>query len=537
MNPPPNVSEKYVDLLLKKLHKLIEDKTKHSSSDIRLVNGESVCVEVSIGLFSKISFDGVVTEAQGMLPATCKNVGEETFVNQLEILASRNKKSDLVNVEKWMGSSGIVFRNRLSQENMLSDPSYVGFHKKCHSCNGAGQVGCSTCRRTGECTCNQCNGNGDVTCFSCHGQGRITCSKCHGNGRNGNTYCSVCKGSGIKMCTSCAGMFGGSGRVRCPTCSGRRVITCRSCRGGGILDCGTCNATGYLSTLGTTQVNILSSFRIKSNSKNKETTALLDQISLEDIEQLCPLAYSDYSYNPDGTLVRLFKGLMTVTKIEVEIISLENQKFEIQGYGSSLDVFDYKNIIGKILSKENQQFINTLNTHRYFSTEKLNKLIDQTKIFLESEINVDVANAVAERQNYSQTKLDGVYSKEEFESLSIAVNKMLRSLRNGELTIIYGQMVAILLLALIGCTIVEYFLTAENKAPVVILGFLSPFIMIIFIGYQVKSFANKISPALYPIYKKSKLLSNIVWPWIFLSFVTLVLFYGYLKPFFVSSNY
>ncbi|HEX7415210.1 MAG TPA: hypothetical protein VF411_14285, partial [Bacteroidia bacterium] len=139
-------------------------------------------------------------------------------------------------------------------------------------CRGQHIYDCSKCRTSGKLDCSDCNARGEYSCPSCNGRGTMKCSFCDGSGRDKksnsiHSKCHQCNGSGERKCSSfnygkgsgligaaisgvSAGVkkaagneyCGGSGIIRCATCSATGKITCDKCNGDGKIECKTCYA-------------------------------------------------------------------------------------------------------------------------------------------------------------------------------------------------------------------------------------------------------------------------------------------------------
>lgn len=135
----------------------------------------------------------------------------------------------------------------------------------CVACLMQGKVRCSSCNGHGNLTCRSCNGNGIYECGSCEGRGKVsrfvTYKTSYGSADHGYVYetCVWCRGSGESTCSSCRG----AGKFRCSTCNSTGQTTCESCEGKASLECSECKGVGRLLTVGTTDMQVHSTYRVE----------------------------------------------------------------------------------------------------------------------------------------------------------------------------------------------------------------------------------------------------------------------------------
>jgi hypothetical protein len=139
-----------------------------------------------------------------------KELAKEFLVPRME---AHRKLTDFV---------GYLAEDGVSELAPWRATSFFQFH--CENCAGDGVLDCRVCRASQTESCPQ---------YNCSG-GQAPCGAC-----SGTTV--VISGADRVRCNRCS-----YGRVTCPTCYGRTVITCRGCNGAGRFRCKPCAATGVI---------------------------------------------------------------------------------------------------------------------------------------------------------------------------------------------------------------------------------------------------------------------------------------------------
>ena len=138
----------------------------------------------------------------------------------------------------------------------------------CEHCSGAGKLKCTTgvcatCLGTGKIPCETCDkistpyrkhrSSRGLPCGNCIATGLVPCTTCGGSGKTTKKFlfiryladCFDCNGSGKEDCQHCR-----DGRIKCPTCVWKGVVTCPECEGiGHDRHCENCGGTGWLSCI------------------------------------------------------------------------------------------------------------------------------------------------------------------------------------------------------------------------------------------------------------------------------------------------
>jgi len=136
---------------------------------------------------------------------------------------------------------------------------------KCDSCDGSGKIECDYCGGSGNLECNKCFGSAILKCSNCNATGvigdfmKISCLRCRGSGVNNGIPCTRCSGSGkINKDPDPCKVCGGTGQIKCETCSGGKIdcnyctlglTICNKCKGEGVTSCNMCMGEGKAGNL------------------------------------------------------------------------------------------------------------------------------------------------------------------------------------------------------------------------------------------------------------------------------------------------
>jgi hypothetical protein len=259
----------------------------------------------------------------------------------------------------------------LAESDCRPAASAIGYIAECRTCGATGWLQCGNCGGRTTLTCAQCRGAGNYNCTSCN-YGRTTCGVCGGRGhreeQRQRTESSGTHGDQVIVtvyytervnCNAC----GGSGTQTCGYCGGKVVITCAPCGGSGSIPCAHCGATGWVRcTLcdttgwryecGWLRAGITESFDVRAETARAEPRRFLH--SRSGLNDLWPLVEGlscdeDATTLTDDSLTRTFTGTTIVTVLSLIAATLPVEPFEIVGYGDPPTVYDYKNVIGRLL--------------------------------------------------------------------------------------------------------------------------------------------------------------------------------------------
>ncbi|MDM0035098.1 hypothetical protein QTI33_23390 [Variovorax sp. J22P271] len=292
----------------------------------------------------------------------------------------------------------------------------LGHQYRCEVCSGQGQLRCSGC-----------SGRGNVRCFSCHGQGRLDCSVCGGTSKR---ECSRCSGRGSynesythQVWDTAAKMYVSKSDwrwVACPACNGGKVncnhcdyagkVQCAGCAGRGVCDCGACNATGrvdcsHCAAMGCR--HCLGRLSCKIESQDQLTLLHGDQEAMDLV-----LANIDVKRLPEygrrGRASHHRRGERAVDStypVSVEVtrahMAAAERSFAIHAFGKQHEIFDFKNIVGHLLAKD-LHGLQTCVQPGHRDAAGLTRLVDRANAFLESEINLQIAESVLASKSAEQ---------------------------------------------------------------------------------------------------------------------------------------
>lgn len=314
-------------------------------------------------------------------------------------------------LQAWHSAEGGHYRRLLPAAAAFGRaPVAHGYEHGCSHCSGAGRVGCTTCSRRGRVTCSGCGGSRRTSCHGCGGSGRKSCSSCGGRGsywrtetstewdsarnahvsvsRNVTYACQGCGGSGQNGCSSC----GQSGRVTCNVCGGQGETRCHACGGGGTLSCNPCEGSGTVHTWGRVQARVQVQETLQLDTADAVLAALVQQrvgaAALAGLGRLRP---------PQHTV----QGAVLHSRYAIELqvrraaVSAGGRAFVFHGLGPQPQVFDFCNVAGHLLSGDLQALERALTAGTRWRPG--GELVERTRAFVESELNLAIAEAVSER--------------------------------------------------------------------------------------------------------------------------------------------
>lgn len=169
-----------------------------------------------------------------------------------------------------------------------------------------------------------------------------------------------------------------SGKVTCSTCNGQGEETCKPC-----------NGTSTLHRIGETVCHVTNTFTIESsdfNEEDKRTTASWD------FQTLCQLA-GITSKEPIITASRLCRTYPAALFRTQARIKCAGQEVLLSGYGQKARVFDFKGIVGYLLTEDLNQLESTLSVPwGYLPFRNQSILYAALASMLQSELNQQLAN-------------------------------------------------------------------------------------------------------------------------------------------------
>lgn len=319
-------------------------------------------------------------------------------------------------LQQWLDAQTTVRPNaRLLARDCFEEPDPVGYHYHCTTCGATGSVICWNCRGNKEVTCPGCQGGGKMTCGVCT-RGYQSCGRCGGRGSwiemrsrpssSGTpvdypetVHCSACNQGSIR-CNTC----GGSSTVPCATCGGKGAVGCGTCQATGELRCTPCQATGWLYERLRLRALVNAEFYAQADAERDEVRLLLS--GRDDLTDLAALARDVSCTDAEAsayTIKRTFAAMVDVTTLTLRAADIP---LEIIGYGDPPRVFDFKNIVGRLLEAD-LQFLETVIRSSPKYVPGLRPWLDSAlSAFLASEANARIAGVV--RANLSPDQIEQI---------------------------------------------------------------------------------------------------------------------------------
>jgi TPR repeat protein len=392
----------------------VEPVTRFDASDLSETAAEQAYgVALELTLVQQVGFETQRYSGPARLPAgTTKVSSSAAFGSDLQARLSRAQQEAPQAMKAWAdGASGSYRRLMPPSATFLSAPGAVGYEHTCTNCGGACKVTCSTCGGVGRNTCMSCFGAGKTNCFSCYGNKKISCSNCSGRGSwteqishqqwntSSNSYhttytteyrsCGVCHSTGRVNCTYCDY----DGKIRCNGCNGQGTLLCGPCNATGKVDCSACLASGIQHVWGTVQASVEREETLSDAANEAALKQLIhDKLAREDLPAMGALCSVQHAVESGGITTR--HGLrLDVRRASIRALAHD---FVIYGFGPDPRVVSFENIAGHLLAED----LSTLEAsvagaarwRRHGSTD----LLDTTADFLRSELNMLIAEKVAD---------------------------------------------------------------------------------------------------------------------------------------------
>ena len=293
----------------------------------------------------------------------------------------------------------------------LRNPGMVGYEHRCGDCGGVGKLTCAACGGACNVPCFGCHGQGRINCYSCHGNKKLSCPGCSGRGSwteyitsqvwnsQTNSYvsdtrseyrtCTSCSGSGHQSCYSCEY----DGKIRCSGCFGNGRIDCAACGATGRVNCPACLASGVRHMWGHIEaaVETAESLSVATNDKA--------------LEHLVRTRIPVSALPAHGELLNVLNDvhghrLTTRHRLRLDVrracIEAQGRDFVIHGFGPEPRVLSFENIAGHLLEGDLAALEAKLATARRWDPRGGVDLLDATADFLRSELNMLVAERVAD---------------------------------------------------------------------------------------------------------------------------------------------
>lgn len=389
-----------IEQALSQIYGKVEPLTRYGRTTLK-TDESSTVREVAGKAFSSysVSISNVRKEDKGQLPYYVTAVENS---ERLEEIASRTFKSAYDELsgrlQSWLRANGSSDR-ALQESDCFNGPQSFGYEYKCSTCDAEGWIQCSGCSGRGFNKCHPCNETGKIECTNCKGiifSGKVKCKSCNGSGKMNGQRCSACSGKGKIVCPLCQGSL----KITHSTCGGRGVLNCSKCKTTGKVPCPTCDGARYFHVLRTVSCGVSNRWRVKFQDAKAEVTQQLINRNLNELRQLAEVTQLIPTAD-SNSVEREYDFKCLITEVA---INAAGEKKEIVGYGPKAYIYDFKNIVSALLKED----LNTLKNAVLKTPLKFwgnpAELVNSTKQFMESKVNVDVDNPSFTGQNIIDAK-------------------------------------------------------------------------------------------------------------------------------------
>jgi hypothetical protein len=374
---------------------------------LRLAAQESLPLELTVQ--HTAAFSVVTVVGQGPLPATVAPRGSmPELQGELEQRLADVREDAGALIDAWADEHAGAYRSVLPPERCMAERPVLGVQEVCGNCHGRREVTCGGCAGAGRVTCGSCGGRARVACSSCGGSRATRCMSCGGSGTHEvrefevsytdrqNTMnqqrqltrqvpCPGCGGRGSNPCGAC-----GDGTQPC-SC-GNGYVTCGSCGGRGIVACPTCAATGAVHHTGRVHCTVNRGVRVDvSSSTAEDQHTFRERVPFDAIDAMA-------SRTGGVPLQRRDRVKHQVTLVYTASIPLEaaegtvrGERVAIRAYGPGRDIYDYHDLVGKLLEPDLAALEGSLRETSAFALGPGASLAGVTKTFLSSEVNALIA--------------------------------------------------------------------------------------------------------------------------------------------------
>jgi hypothetical protein len=434
----------------------IEPVTRFDDKDLNAsAPEEELAIALELTLTQQVNFETTQFQGPGHLPRySDKLANASSFSSDLHQRLVRAQSGAPKAIAQWAAANAGAYLHRLpASAAFLTAPGSVGYEHTCYACSGACKVTCMACSGQGRTNCMVCYGSGKLNCSSCHGLKQLGCTACSGRGSwtdyipqqywdsSTNSYihstrtefktCMSCSGAGKQTCYACDY----AGKVQCNGCHGSGKINCIPCGTTGKVNCGDCNATGVQHVSGTVRASVATDETLSIASQDKTLEGLVrDWIALADLPGYGALLAVDYKI--DGSV------LETAHRLRLDVrragIQAADRNFTIYGFGPAPTVFNFENIAGHMLTDDLTTLEKQVAGAARWRRQRGTDLLDTTADFLRSELNMLIAEKVADSKSTPQEAAEQVQNH--FHGLveSSYVDRATNALR-GALARLYGS--------------------------------------------------------------------------------------------------
>jgi len=433
----------------------IEPVTRFDAADLNEVSPEQtypVALELTVN--QQVSFAIGRQAGAARLPGGIEKVGgKPAFEAELGQRLTRANTEVPTAVQNWAQANPGSYRRLMSPSaGFLRQPGTIGYEHTCTTCAGACRVTCPTCFGKGRTTCLGCHGAGKLNCHRCHGSKKLSCSSCNGRGswseqvsestwsHATNSYvtsyrteyrsCIACSSSGHTSCHSC----GYDGKVPCSPCGGQGHVNCMRCNTTGKVNCSACVASGIQHVRGTIEARVTHTEQLGIATEPGRLHDLIGTLPRESLPDFGAL--TQVQHTPQGRTLQTRHTL----RLDVREARLQagQEAFTLYGFGPQAQVLSFENIAGHLLTDDLKKLEARVARTSRWRRQRGGDLLETIADFLRSELNLLIAEKVADRSGSSDAATQDVEAH--FSGLVDAtyIGRSTSALR-GALTRLYGS--------------------------------------------------------------------------------------------------
>jgi TPR repeat protein len=439
--------------------KHIEPVTRFDAADLHETEPEQAYgVAVEVVLAQTFVFEVSSVSGPAHLPTgTDKVSGAGRLSGELVERLARARREAPDAIKRWADASAGSYRRLMpAGAAFLNAPGRVGYEHTCTTCDGECRITCSSCSGRGHNNCHSCYGSGKINCYSCYGSKKVNCGSCGGRGSwieqisqqtwssTSNSYvttyrserksCSACNGSGRSTCHVC----GYDGKISCSGCFGRGTINCMPCGATGKVECPACLASGIQHVWGTVNCEVARDEALTDAAEEPALSRLIqEQLPREDLPELGELL--DVQHNTLDCLLET-RHRLRLDVLRAQIHARERD-FVIHGFGPMPKVYSFENMAGHLLADDLAALEASVAGAARWRRHRSSELLDTAADFLRSELNMLIAEKVADLKSTPQQAaaaverhFRGLVGAEYVERTTVALHGALGRLYGSELT-------------------------------------------------------------------------------------------------------
>ncbi|MDM0053829.1 hypothetical protein [Variovorax sp. J22R115] len=421
--PITGASSRTPGSLTQVLGRHVEENTRFRGADLsEECEQTSSAIQGMLLLSQQVGVKVQTDDRAGPLPAGVQVVQSgQAMLQGLREMRERCIEELPARIDAWASRDDGTYRRLLPRGDVLSGFEHMlGHQYQCGVCSGRGEVRCSNCSGKGEVLCSPCHGKGRISCSICYGTSKRDCSRCNGRGNYNESYmrdvwdtgaktyvtrtdwrtvhCMACSGGKVK-CTYCHY----DGKNQCSGCAGRGVCNCGTCGATGKVDCSHCAATGCRHCLGQLNCEIASHDQLTLQHSDEEAKDLVrTHIDVKRLPDYGRRGRTTHRRRDERAVSSAYPVSLEVTRAQ---IAVGKASFAVHAFGKQQKVFDFKNIVGHLLAKDLHELQSSVQS-RFLNTDARELLVERANTFLESEINMKIAESVLASKNFDETVAD-----------------------------------------------------------------------------------------------------------------------------------